>query len=149
MHAVSKYCHSMCVCRVYNSSCETSLALQSGSDLCCTLDNIPLIRYQKHNILLEDKLKGINCHTCFWSSWCVCSKCGDVPPESCWFSLLCSTASFVSKWFTDSMIRWFSDSLIQWFADSLIRWLTDSLIQWFADSLIRWFNDSLIHWFND
>ncbi|TRY64603.1 hypothetical protein DNTS_002233 [Danionella cerebrum] len=51
---------------VYNSTCETSLDLQSGSDLCCTLDNIPLI-----------------------------SKCGGVPPESCWFSLLCSAASFM------------------------------------------------------
>ncbi|XP_039507139.1 transmembrane protein 150A [Pimephales promelas] len=51
---------------LYNSTCETSLVLQSGSDLCCTLDNIPLI-----------------------------SKCGGVPPESCWFSLLCSAASFL------------------------------------------------------
>ncbi|XP_051958676.1 transmembrane protein 150A-like [Xyrauchen texanus] len=51
---------------VYNSSCETSLVHQSGSDLCCTLDSVPLI-----------------------------SKCGDVPPESCWFSLLCSAASFM------------------------------------------------------
>ncbi|NP_001002141.1 Transmembrane protein 150A-like [Danio rerio] len=62
--------HNQHVCPVnnwvYNSTCEKSLDLQRGSDLCCTLDNIPLI-----------------------------SKCGGVPPESCWFSLLCSAASFI------------------------------------------------------
>ncbi|XP_057214910.1 transmembrane protein 150A-like [Triplophysa rosa] len=51
---------------VYNSTCQSPLTLQSTSDLCCTLDNIPLI-----------------------------SKCGGVPPESCWFSLLCTASSFM------------------------------------------------------
>lgn len=51
---------------LYNSSCKTPLVFQSTSDLCCTLDNIPLL-----------------------------SKCGGVPPESCWFSLLCTASSFM------------------------------------------------------
>ncbi|KAJ8264539.1 hypothetical protein GJAV_G00150460 [Gymnothorax javanicus] len=51
---------------VYNESCEEMLSLQSGPVLCCTLDNVPLI-----------------------------SKCGTLPPESCFFSLICSTGSFV------------------------------------------------------
>ncbi|KAM9462882.1 transmembrane protein 150A isoform 2-T2 [Clarias gariepinus] len=51
---------------VYNSSCEEPLVMQSGQFRCCTLDNIPLI-----------------------------SKCGVFPPESCWFSLLCSIGSFM------------------------------------------------------
>ncbi|XP_017579384.1 transmembrane protein 150A-like isoform X4 [Pygocentrus nattereri] len=50
----------------YNSSCEERLAVQTGPFLCCTLDNIPLI-----------------------------SKCGALPPESCWFSLICSIGSFM------------------------------------------------------
>ncbi|XP_016121676.1 transmembrane protein 150A-like, partial [Sinocyclocheilus grahami] len=68
IYAMALYNQHVCPVNnwVYNSTCETSLVLQSGSDLCCTLDNIPLI-----------------------------SKCGGVPPESCWFSLLCSTASFL------------------------------------------------------
>ncbi|KAK2876010.1 hypothetical protein Q8A67_020106 [Cirrhinus molitorella] len=68
IYAMALYNQHICPVNnwVYNSTCETSLDLQSGSDLCCTLENIPLI-----------------------------SKCGGVPPESCWFSLLCSAASFV------------------------------------------------------
>ncbi|KAG7216351.1 hypothetical protein INR49_021756 [Caranx melampygus] len=52
--------------RLYNQSCEEELYLQSGPTLCCTLDNVPLI-----------------------------SKCGTLPPESCFFSLICSTGSFM------------------------------------------------------
>ncbi|XP_032358138.1 transmembrane protein 150A isoform X2 [Etheostoma spectabile] len=52
--------------RLYNDSCEALLPLQRGPVLCCTLDNIPLI-----------------------------SKCGTLPPESCFFSLICSTGSFM------------------------------------------------------
>ncbi|XP_042289858.1 transmembrane protein 150A-like isoform X3 [Thunnus albacares] len=51
---------------LYNQSCEEELYLQSGPTLCCTLDNVPLI-----------------------------SKCGTLPPESCFFSLICSTGSFM------------------------------------------------------
>ncbi|CAG6017122.1 unnamed protein product [Menidia menidia] len=51
---------------LYNQSCEEKLHLQSGPSLCCTLDNVPLI-----------------------------SKCGTLPPESCFFSLICSTGSFM------------------------------------------------------
>ncbi|XP_035263017.1 transmembrane protein 150A-like isoform X1 [Anguilla anguilla] len=51
---------------VYNESCEEKLSLQGGPVLCCTLDNVPLI-----------------------------SKCGTLPPESCFFSLICSTGSFM------------------------------------------------------
>ncbi|XP_058262627.1 transmembrane protein 150A-like isoform X2 [Hemibagrus wyckioides] len=51
---------------VYNASCEEPLVKQSKQFLCCTLDDVPLI-----------------------------SKCGVLPPESCWFSLLCSTGSFM------------------------------------------------------
>uniref|UniRef100_A0A3Q0S2J3 CWH43-like N-terminal domain-containing protein n=1 Tax=Amphilophus citrinellus TaxID=61819 RepID=A0A3Q0S2J3_AMPCI len=51
---------------VYNESCVEPLPLQRGPVLCCTLDNIPLI-----------------------------SKCGSLPPESCFFSLICSTGSFM------------------------------------------------------
>lgn len=50
----------------YNQSCEKPLYLQVDPILCCTLDNVPLI-----------------------------SKCGALPPESCFFSLLCSTGSFM------------------------------------------------------
>ncbi|KAF6731464.1 Transmembrane protein 150A [Oryzias melastigma] len=51
---------------LYNQSCEEKLYLQSGPSLCCTLDNVPLI-----------------------------SKCGTFPPESCFFSLICSMGSFM------------------------------------------------------
>lgn len=51
---------------LYNQSCEEELHLQRGPTLCCTLDNVPLI-----------------------------SKCGALPPESCFFSLICSTGSFM------------------------------------------------------
>ncbi|XP_062331021.1 transmembrane protein 150A-like [Osmerus eperlanus] len=50
----------------YNQSCEEKLSVQRGPVLCCTVDNIPLI-----------------------------SKCGTLPPESCFFSLICSTGSFI------------------------------------------------------
>ncbi|KAG5831439.1 hypothetical protein ANANG_G00303730 [Anguilla anguilla] len=62
--------HNQHVCPVdnwlYNQSCEMELPLQRGPVLCCTLDNVPLI-----------------------------SKCGTLPPESCFFSLICSTGSFM------------------------------------------------------
>ncbi|XP_073776119.1 transmembrane protein 150A-like isoform X6 [Danio rerio] len=51
---------------MYNQSCEEDLVMQRGPTLCCTLDNVPLI-----------------------------SKCGTLPPESCFFSLICSTGSFM------------------------------------------------------
>ncbi|XP_047672895.1 transmembrane protein 150A-like isoform X1 [Tachysurus fulvidraco] len=51
---------------VYNVSCEEPLLMQSKQSLCCTLDKLPFI-----------------------------SKCGVLPPESCWFSLLCSFGSFM------------------------------------------------------
>uniref|UniRef100_A0A8K9X6A0 Zgc:154058 n=1 Tax=Oncorhynchus mykiss TaxID=8022 RepID=A0A8K9X6A0_ONCMY len=51
---------------LYNQSCDKELYLQSGPTLCCTLDNVPLI-----------------------------SKCGTLPPESCFFSLICSAGSFM------------------------------------------------------
>nr|XP_020458837.1 transmembrane protein 150A-like isoform X1 [Monopterus albus]XP_020458838.1 transmembrane protein 150A-like isoform X1 [Monopterus albus]XP_020458839.1 transmembrane protein 150A-like isoform X1 [Monopterus albus]XP_020458840.1 transmembrane protein 150A-like isoform X1 [Monopterus albus]XP_020458841.1 transmembrane protein 150A-like isoform X1 [Monopterus albus]XP_020458842.1 transmembrane protein 150A-like isoform X1 [Monopterus albus]XP_020458843.1 transmembrane protein 150A-like isofor len=51
---------------LYNQSCEEELHLQSGPTLCCTLDNVPLI-----------------------------SKCGNLPPESCFLSLICNTGSFM------------------------------------------------------
>ncbi|MCJ8730675.1 hypothetical protein PDJAM_G00187180 [Pangasius djambal] len=51
---------------LYNQSCEEDLPMQRGSTLCCTLDHVPLI-----------------------------SKCGTLPPESCFFSLICSTGSFM------------------------------------------------------
>ncbi|XP_037319988.1 transmembrane protein 150A-like isoform X2 [Pungitius pungitius] len=51
---------------LYNESCEEPLQLQRAAVLCCTLDDIPLI-----------------------------SKCGTLPPESCFFSLICSTGSFM------------------------------------------------------
>lgn len=51
---------------MYNQSCEVDLPMQRGPTLCCTLDNVPLI-----------------------------SKCGTLPPESCFFSLICSTGSFM------------------------------------------------------
>lgn len=37
---------------------------------------------------------------------CVFSKCGGVPPESCWFSLLCSAASFLGERFIDSVLNY-------------------------------------------
>ncbi|ROK15797.1 Transmembrane protein 150A [Anabarilius grahami] len=51
---------------MYNQSCEVDLPMQRGPTLCCTLENVPLI-----------------------------SKCGTLPPESCFFSLICSTGSFM------------------------------------------------------
>ncbi|KAF7220021.1 transmembrane protein 150A [Nothobranchius furzeri] len=51
---------------LYNQSCEEELQTQIGPPFCCTLDNIPFI-----------------------------SKCGTLPPESCFFSLICSMGSFM------------------------------------------------------
>ncbi|XP_026134649.1 transmembrane protein 150A-like [Carassius auratus] len=51
---------------MYNHSCEVDLPMQRGPTLCCTMDNVPFI-----------------------------SKCGSLPPESCFFSLICSTGSFM------------------------------------------------------
>ncbi|KAG9267519.1 transmembrane protein 150A-like isoform X2 [Astyanax mexicanus] len=68
VYAMAVYNHHVCPVNnwVYNSSCEEPLVMQTGPFFCCTLDNIPLI-----------------------------SKCGALPPESCWFSLLCSAGSFM------------------------------------------------------
>lgn len=43
---VSASMSSACVsvCRLYNASCEVQLPMQMGPVLCCTLDNVPLIR---------------------------------------------------------------------------------------------------------
>ncbi|XP_074475062.1 transmembrane protein 150A-like isoform X2 [Sebastes fasciatus] len=68
VYAMSVYNQHVCPLHnwLYNESCEEQLPLQRGPVLCCTLDNIPLI-----------------------------SKCGTLPPESCFFSLVCSTGSFM------------------------------------------------------
>uniref|UniRef100_A0A8P4K2P5 CWH43-like N-terminal domain-containing protein n=1 Tax=Dicentrarchus labrax TaxID=13489 RepID=A0A8P4K2P5_DICLA len=68
VYAMALYNQHVCPVNnwLYNVSCEEQLPLQRGPVLCCTLDNIPLI-----------------------------SKCGTLPPESCFFSLICSTGSFM------------------------------------------------------
>ncbi|XP_060884449.1 transmembrane protein 150A-like [Labrus mixtus] len=68
VYAMALYNQHVCPVHnwLYNESCEEPLPLQRGPVLCCTLDNIPLI-----------------------------SKCGTLPPESCFFSLICSTGSFM------------------------------------------------------
>ncbi|XP_006783920.1 transmembrane protein 150A isoform X2 [Neolamprologus brichardi] len=68
VYAMALYNQHVCPVEnwLYNQSCEEELYLQSGPSLCCTLDNVPLI-----------------------------SKCGTLPPESCFFSLICSTGSFM------------------------------------------------------
>ncbi|XP_044036020.1 transmembrane protein 150A-like isoform X1 [Siniperca chuatsi] len=68
VYAMALYNQHVCPVHnwLYNESCEEQLPLQRGPVLCCTLDNIPLI-----------------------------SKCGTLPPESCFFSLICSTGSFM------------------------------------------------------
>lgn len=40
----NRVCARLCVYRLYNASCEEPLPLQRSPVLCCTLDNIPLIR---------------------------------------------------------------------------------------------------------
>uniref|UniRef100_A0A3P9PZ40 Zgc:154058 n=1 Tax=Poecilia reticulata TaxID=8081 RepID=A0A3P9PZ40_POERE len=66
VYAMALYNQHVCpVDNLYNQSCEEDLHLQSGPSFCCTLDNVPLI------------------------------KCGTLPPESCFFSLICSTGSFM------------------------------------------------------
>uniref|UniRef100_A0A672J8A6 CWH43-like N-terminal domain-containing protein n=1 Tax=Salarias fasciatus TaxID=181472 RepID=A0A672J8A6_SALFA len=54
------------VCPVQNWLYNESCVEQRGSAPCCTLDHVPLI-----------------------------SKCGALPPESCFFSLICSTGAFL------------------------------------------------------
>ncbi|KAM6897643.1 transmembrane protein 150A-like [Xenentodon cancila] len=68
VYAMALYNQHVCPVHnwLYNESCEEQLPLQRGPVLCCTLDNIPLI-----------------------------SKCGTLPPESCFFSLICSIGSFM------------------------------------------------------
>ncbi|XP_026171715.1 transmembrane protein 150A-like isoform X4 [Mastacembelus armatus] len=68
VYAMALYNQHVCPVHnwLYNESCEEQLPLQRGPVLCCTLENIPLI-----------------------------SKCGTLPPESCFFSLICSTGSFM------------------------------------------------------
>nr|XP_040033099.1 transmembrane protein 150A-like [Gasterosteus aculeatus aculeatus] len=68
VYAMALYNQHVCPVHnwLYNESCEEPLPLQRGAVLCCTPDNIPLI-----------------------------SKCGTLPPESCFFSLICSTGSFM------------------------------------------------------
>ncbi|XP_065153221.1 transmembrane protein 150A [Paramisgurnus dabryanus] len=68
VYAMALYNQHVCPVEnwMYNQSCEVDLPLQRGQNLCCTLDNVPLI-----------------------------SKCGTLPPESCFFSLICSTGSFM------------------------------------------------------
>ncbi|XP_024141332.1 transmembrane protein 150A isoform X2 [Oryzias melastigma] len=68
VYAMALYNQHVCPVQnwLYNESCEEPLPLQRSPVLCCTLDNVPLI-----------------------------SKCGTLPPESCFFSLVCSTGSFM------------------------------------------------------
>ncbi|MED6294165.1 hypothetical protein AMECASPLE_018539 [Ameca splendens] len=68
VYAMALYNQHVCPVHnwLYNESCEEQLPSQIGPELCCTLDNIPLI-----------------------------SKCGTLPPESCFFSLICSTGAFM------------------------------------------------------
>nr|XP_020460427.1 transmembrane protein 150A-like isoform X2 [Monopterus albus] len=68
VYAIALYNQHVCPVHnwLYNESCAEQLPLQTGPVLCCTPDNIPLI-----------------------------SKCGSLPPESCFFSLICSTGSFL------------------------------------------------------
>ncbi|XP_010863901.1 transmembrane protein 150A [Esox lucius] len=68
VYALALYNQHVCPVEnwLYNQSCEVTLSLQRGPVMCCTLDNVPLI-----------------------------SKCGTLPPESCFFSLVCSTGSFM------------------------------------------------------
>ncbi|XP_012695879.1 transmembrane protein 150A-like [Clupea harengus] len=68
VYAMALYNQHVCPVEnwMYNQSCEEELPFQRGPTLCCTLDNVPLI-----------------------------SKCGTLPPESCFFSLICSTGSFM------------------------------------------------------
>ncbi|XP_058477379.1 transmembrane protein 150A-like [Solea solea] len=68
VYAMALYNQHVCPVNnwIYNESCEEQLPLQRGPVLCCTLENIPLI-----------------------------SKCGTVPPESCFFTLICTTGTFM------------------------------------------------------
>ncbi|KAM9425809.1 transmembrane protein 150A-like [Pholidichthys leucotaenia] len=68
VYAMALYNHHVCPLQnwLYNESCAEPLPLQMGEELCCTLDNVPLV-----------------------------SKSGTLPPESCFFSLICSTGSFM------------------------------------------------------
>ncbi|XP_030195244.1 transmembrane protein 150A [Gadus morhua] len=68
VYAMALYNQHVCPLNnwLYNDSCEELLSLQRGPVLCCTLENLPLI-----------------------------SKSGTLPPESCFFSLVCSTGSFM------------------------------------------------------
>ncbi|XP_042624598.1 transmembrane protein 150A-like [Cyprinus carpio] len=68
VYAMALYNQHVCPVNnwMYNHSCEVDLPMQRGPTMCCTLDNVPLI-----------------------------SKCGTLPPESCFFSLICSTGSFM------------------------------------------------------
>ncbi|XP_078794040.1 transmembrane protein 150A isoform X2 [Oryzias latipes] len=68
VYAMALYNQHVCPVQnwLYNESCVEPLPLQRSPVLCCTLDNVPLI-----------------------------SKCGTLPPESCFFSLVCSTGSFM------------------------------------------------------
>ncbi|XP_037547193.1 transmembrane protein 150A [Nematolebias whitei] len=68
VYAMALYNQHVCPVHnwLYNESCEEQLPLQRGPELCCSPDNVPLI-----------------------------SKCGTLPPESCFFSLVCSTGSFM------------------------------------------------------
>ncbi|AWP18118.1 putative transmembrane protein 150A-like [Scophthalmus maximus] len=69
VYAMAVYNQHVCPVNnwLYNESCEELLPVQTGPVLCCTLDNVPLI-----------------------------SKCGTLPPESCFFSLICSSGSFMA-----------------------------------------------------
>ncbi|CAL9699541.1 unnamed protein product [Knipowitschia caucasica] len=68
VYAMALYNQHVCPVNnwVYNESCEEELHLQRSPVLCCTLENVPLI-----------------------------SKSGTMPPESCFFSLICSTGAFM------------------------------------------------------
>ncbi len=114
MHAVIKYCHSMCVFVGYITQPVRRLWFFRADLICAARWTTSHSSGTQTLHFIRRWAKMIYCQTCFWSSWCVCSKCGDVPPESCWFSLLCSTASFVCEWFTDSMIQFWTIETLIW-----------------------------------
>lgn len=51
-------------CRMYNQSCEEDLSVQRGPTLCCTLDNVPLIRsvtlFINFHTAFEDGIELVN-----------------------------------------------------------------------------------------
>uniref|UniRef100_A0A667ZYQ7 CWH43-like N-terminal domain-containing protein n=1 Tax=Myripristis murdjan TaxID=586833 RepID=A0A667ZYQ7_9TELE len=61
-------CACLCVCRLYNETCEEQLPYQTDPMMCCTKNNVPLISFV---------------------------KCGTLTPESGFFCLMCVAGSFM------------------------------------------------------